>query len=437
MADFPGAVYTPRTKENRTGVTYDASKSKVLFAEDVTKLDDEVVAVETELGVNPRGSYADVAARLAAIEGNEIYNFGSPSRCLRMKIASADTAGGCPVWAAPNGDFYVVGFVALGSGSGYGMLGVFRSTDGGVVWSLVGDYIRPANTPIFSSLQYPVICVDSAGNIGVSYLAYNSDVGAVVNINFVFWDGNSWSAVQQVSSIATAGYDVATYDMSIDSDDCFHVAWAQKGADSTTSARLRYRKRSAGSGGTWAAKVDLDDANGNASMVHIVCDSADHPRIIFRDGGNSNYISIATDASGSWVTTASNNNGSIYSIVISSADTIYIQLGSTTTVYFDATPTFGTLGAIWSVFTNIYQIAIDTSDDLFSWKESSFSHNQWRVSAKYDVGSSTLASTFKVFNNDLSAVGPCTMGVVFKQRLASPKVLVWGPAGIHRVVDLY
>ena len=49
MADYPGGVYSPRTKENKPGISYDAAKTTIGFAEDITKLDDEVVAIETDL----------------------------------------------------------------------------------------------------------------------------------------------------------------------------------------------------------------------------------------------------------------------------------------------------------------------------------------------------------------------------------------------------
>ena len=49
MADFPTTIYSPRTKANRSGVVYDAGKETVLFAEDISKLEDEVVAIETLL----------------------------------------------------------------------------------------------------------------------------------------------------------------------------------------------------------------------------------------------------------------------------------------------------------------------------------------------------------------------------------------------------
>jgi len=63
MADYPSGVYSPRTKENRDGIIYDATKTKVGYAEDITKLDDEVVAIETELGANPKGTSDSVKDR--------------------------------------------------------------------------------------------------------------------------------------------------------------------------------------------------------------------------------------------------------------------------------------------------------------------------------------------------------------------------------------
>jgi len=49
MADFPGAVYDPREKENKASVVYNPAKKTILFVEDITKLEDEVVAIETNI----------------------------------------------------------------------------------------------------------------------------------------------------------------------------------------------------------------------------------------------------------------------------------------------------------------------------------------------------------------------------------------------------
>lgn len=68
MSDYPAGVYSPRTKENAPSIVYDADQTTRLYAEDVVKLDDEVVAIETELGTDPKGHYSDVTARLDATD---------------------------------------------------------------------------------------------------------------------------------------------------------------------------------------------------------------------------------------------------------------------------------------------------------------------------------------------------------------------------------
>jgi len=64
MADYPNSIYTPRERENKAGVEYNADRKTVLFVEDVELGDDETIAVETELGLLPKGSDASVRARL-------------------------------------------------------------------------------------------------------------------------------------------------------------------------------------------------------------------------------------------------------------------------------------------------------------------------------------------------------------------------------------
>jgi hypothetical protein len=67
MSAYPAGIFSPRTKANRPGVVYDASKTTVGYAEDVQNLDAEVVAIETELGANPKGAFTSVVARLGAL----------------------------------------------------------------------------------------------------------------------------------------------------------------------------------------------------------------------------------------------------------------------------------------------------------------------------------------------------------------------------------
>ena len=47
MASYPSSIYAPRTKANKAGVVYDADKHTTLFAEDISYLDAEVVAMQT------------------------------------------------------------------------------------------------------------------------------------------------------------------------------------------------------------------------------------------------------------------------------------------------------------------------------------------------------------------------------------------------------
>ena len=68
MADYPNANYSPRTKENKPGVVYTPSKTTIGYAEDISKLDAEVVAIETELGLNPKGTSASILERIKGIK---------------------------------------------------------------------------------------------------------------------------------------------------------------------------------------------------------------------------------------------------------------------------------------------------------------------------------------------------------------------------------
>ena len=68
MADFPTGIYSPRTKENKADVVYTPAKTTVTYVEDITKLDAEVVAIETILGTNLEGAFATLKARIVSLE---------------------------------------------------------------------------------------------------------------------------------------------------------------------------------------------------------------------------------------------------------------------------------------------------------------------------------------------------------------------------------
>jgi len=74
MADFPSSVYSPRTKENKAGIAYDADKTTIGYSEDITKLDDEIVAIETELNSAITREYNDnAAAKIGGLTNGRLY----------------------------------------------------------------------------------------------------------------------------------------------------------------------------------------------------------------------------------------------------------------------------------------------------------------------------------------------------------------------------
>jgi len=50
MSEYPSTIYDPRTKENKSGVVYTPANTTQLYAEDVSKLDAEVIATQQDLG---------------------------------------------------------------------------------------------------------------------------------------------------------------------------------------------------------------------------------------------------------------------------------------------------------------------------------------------------------------------------------------------------
>ena len=68
MSTFPGAIYSPRVLQNKTGKPYNPTQLKILYAEDINLTSAEVVAIQNALGLNPKGSAASVAARFTTDE---------------------------------------------------------------------------------------------------------------------------------------------------------------------------------------------------------------------------------------------------------------------------------------------------------------------------------------------------------------------------------
>jgi len=46
MADYPNTIFSPRPRENKSGVVYDADKKTTLFNEDLVAIENEVIAMQ-------------------------------------------------------------------------------------------------------------------------------------------------------------------------------------------------------------------------------------------------------------------------------------------------------------------------------------------------------------------------------------------------------
>ena len=68
MADYPATYYNPRAKENWPDVVFDSNKKAIIFKEDFDSLENEIKAIEQELGLYLKGSYSNLKERIEAIE---------------------------------------------------------------------------------------------------------------------------------------------------------------------------------------------------------------------------------------------------------------------------------------------------------------------------------------------------------------------------------
>ena len=76
MADFPDTIFTQRELENLPGIEYDADKKKVIFAEDLQALGDEITAIETVFnGLELGGTAAYLGLYLGALIISDIPSY--------------------------------------------------------------------------------------------------------------------------------------------------------------------------------------------------------------------------------------------------------------------------------------------------------------------------------------------------------------------------
>lgn len=114
MVDFPTSIFAPRTVANVDGVTYEAEQTTRVFAEDINKATDEIVAIENILGLNPEGDFDTVVERLDSFGGSEPFKLPG---CNVFISGQYITAGGT---VTPRQ--YTVRLVSPSSGGGQAYL---------------------------------------------------------------------------------------------------------------------------------------------------------------------------------------------------------------------------------------------------------------------------------------------------------------------------
>ena len=174
-AEYPSGVYSPRIKENRAGEIYDAEKKTIGFVEDVTKLDDEVVAIETELGTDPKGTSISLKERIRGIrslsdanedvlvvkEGNVGIGTTAPGAKLEVANGGAMAVIRLTGYTADNSQ---IEFIATGHSNPFAAIRS-QNTSRGV--GGLGFFANSANSATLSERMR----IDKNGNVGIGTTA--------------------------------------------------------------------------------------------------------------------------------------------------------------------------------------------------------------------------------------------------------------------------
>ena len=149
MADFPGSIYEPRIKENRSGIVYDATKPKIYYAEDVSKLDAEVVAIENYLS-------SDFICKTVEISSAEILALYTNPKTL------IDAPGRDKIIIVDQATFFL-------------NAGTIAYTDGGVLYTRYADSSVSVLSPVSATF------VNSATNVVLSLISLFQNVTIGLN----------------------------------------------------------------------------------------------------------------------------------------------------------------------------------------------------------------------------------------------------------------
>jgi hypothetical protein len=265
-----------------------------------------------------------------------------------------------------DGNLYALFNIAAGAGFKGGAYAVYRSTDGGASWVKATDWYSPST--ITTAPTSPALAVDAAGRIGLLVIATDPAFPLCQNVLFTLWDGASWSSFVNVSGYNAASSNATSAQLRVDAAGVWYAAWCQKDASSTTSARVQYATRSAGSGGTWGSVASVGAVNSAASATMLLLDSAGAVRIVAKAGA-SGYLTLYTNASGSWVTFASTAVFASAYVVIDSTNAIFIVTAAAGAIQkVDASGTWSALttsGFSFDTTQTLSELFIDALDVLY------------------------------------------------------------------------
>lgn len=315
MADYPDTIYNPRVKENKSGVVFDPTKKTVLYAEDLQALDDEVVAIETDI-----------------ISSNKVLGcvpFPGLFSPKRMNKTFAKDS---------NGYYYTASLVPLNGTSS--AIAVWKSLDL-KTWIPVGVpfTLRTTLAGSFISSNSPIrLFIAPNGNIGLLCYGYSDTNTTVYNLLFAVFNGSTWTA-EWVSSETTSGYNPSEwFDIVADSSSNWHVVWCQKHSASTSYSQVRYRKRTAGS---WDAIVNIGSSPTAANdFAHILIWKNNRPSIVYK--GNSGYTHLAEYNGATWDDYSQGTSRDIYQISVDSNGNIWCA-ASTGLVKISSSRAFSTV----------------------------------------------------------------------------------------------
>ncbi len=162
MTLYPGAI------DNTTSIPLVVDTVTPVAAVTVNRVREPIIAIETELGINPSGGYSSVAARLSAIESTAIQDLGSGS-AVADKVVVTDGVGGLTLQDYSTG--------VAGSGTDNHIVrwdGTGAVQDSGIIITDTDDITFPNS----DNATIKVEAITTPSVAGKSLYIYSGDAGA-------------------------------------------------------------------------------------------------------------------------------------------------------------------------------------------------------------------------------------------------------------------